>query len=170
MAKISIHVDGQCADAENPGPGGFAAVLVCGSHRKELSGGYQLTTRNRMELMSAIVALESVKGSGHSIDIHSDSRDLAWGMAHGWARRWQQDEWRMSSGKAGKKRPNRDLWERLLLLTLDLEVRFLESTPESSDRERCAALAGEQSQRPVQELEVDAGFIAENAQTEFALA
>ena len=56
--EVTIYIDGACAG--NPGPGGYGVVLLHGKHRKKLSGGYRLTTNNRMEIMAAIVALDSL--------------------------------------------------------------------------------------------------------------
>ena len=70
--KITAYTDG--AASGNPGPGGYGVVLEAGPHRKELWGGYRRTTNNRMELLAAIVALESLKSPGQDITIVSDSK------------------------------------------------------------------------------------------------
>ena len=67
---VVIYTDGACSG--NPGPGGWAAILTSGKHRKEISGGEAMTTNNRMELMAAISALEALKGPSR-VDIHTDS-------------------------------------------------------------------------------------------------
>ena len=67
--KVVIHTDGACSG--NPGPGGWGAILQSGQHRKELKGGEELTTNNRMELMAAISALEALK-SPSDVDLYTD--------------------------------------------------------------------------------------------------
>ena len=68
---VVIYTDGACSG--NPGPGGWGAILISGRHRKELSGGEAVTTNNRMELMAAISALESLKVAPSRVDLHTDS-------------------------------------------------------------------------------------------------
>ena len=68
---IYLYTDG--AASGNPGPGGWGAGLVCGTHRKELSGGYRLTTNNRMELLAVIRGLEAIKWKDATVRIYSDS-------------------------------------------------------------------------------------------------
>ena len=72
---IIIYTDG--SSRGNPGPGGFGVVLIAGAHRKEISEGYKLTTNNRMELLSVIVALETLKKEGSVATIYSDSLRLS---------------------------------------------------------------------------------------------
>lgn len=70
--QITIYTDG--AASGNPGPGGFGVVLMAGPYRKELMGGFRLTTNNRMELLAVIVGLEALKNEGEEVTIYSDSR------------------------------------------------------------------------------------------------
>jgi ribonuclease HI len=105
LKAITIYTDGACIG--NPGPGGYAAILLSGKTPKEISGGFRLTTNNRMELMGAIVALESLKEKSE-VKLYSDSSYLVKGMSLGWARKWRAKDWK--KGKA----ENVDLWERLL--------------------------------------------------------
>src|SRR5262245_43236712 len=107
--EVTVYTDGACIG--NPGPGGYAAVLLCGRRRKELRGGRRLTTNNRMELLAAIVALEALKWPCR-VRVHSDSRYLVDAMTQGWARRWQAQSWK----RKGKPVVNADLWERLLVI------------------------------------------------------
>ena len=76
----------------NPGPGGYGAILVYQINRKELSGGYRLTTNNRMELMAAIQGLAALKDPCQ-VRLYSDSKYLVEAMEKGWARRWQAHNW-----------------------------------------------------------------------------
>ena len=114
--EITIYTDGACIG--NPGPGGYAAIVITGKTQNELSGGARLTTNNRMELMAAIVALEGLKEKSQ-VTLHSDSSYLVNGMTKGWAKKWRATNWK--KGKA----ENVDLWERLLELCERHTVEFL---------------------------------------------
>jgi len=104
--RVTIHTDGACSG--NPGPGGFGAILQWGGHSRELKGGENHTTNNRMELMAAIVALETLKRAC-VIDIHTDSQYLRQGITS-WIHTWKRNGWRTSDKKPVK---NADLWQRL---------------------------------------------------------
>ena len=114
---VVIYTDGACLG--NPGPGGYAAVLLQGRHRKELSGGYRRTTNNRMEIMAAIAALELLKHRC-TVALHTDSQYVQQSVSLGWARRWQSRGWKHQDGK----RLNWDLWERLLAVCAKHDVTF----------------------------------------------
>lgn len=86
MKSITIYTDGACLG--NPGPGGYGVVLLYGSHRKELSGGFGLTTNNRMELLACIVGLEALKQKCE-VTLFSDSKYVIEAMTLGWAERWR---------------------------------------------------------------------------------
>jgi len=116
LKEIIIYTDGACIG--NPGPGGYAAIVIWGDEKKELSGGFRLTTNNRMELMAAIVALDSLKEKSQ-VTLHSDSSYLVNGMTQGWAKKWRAKGWK--KGKA----ENVDLWERLLELDERHAVKFV---------------------------------------------
>ena len=98
---VRIWTDGSCLG--NPGPGGWAALLTFGEHERELSGGEDQTTNNRMELMAAIVALETLKRPC-TVELWSDSKYVVDGITQ-WIAGWKRRAW--------KKVKNRDLWERL---------------------------------------------------------
>jgi ribonuclease HI len=107
---IDIYSDGSCLG--NPGPGGWAAILMRGGARKEISGGFALTTNNRMELFAAIMALEALKIVCPTA-IYTDSKYLCDAVNKKWLAGWQAKNWK----KADKKEVlNRDLWERFALL------------------------------------------------------
>ena len=108
--QVVIYTDGACSG--NPGPGGYGAVLLWNGHRKELSGGFRLTTNNRMELLGAIVALETLKEPCR-VKLYSDSEYLVRAVTLGWTERWRARGWRLANGKPAL---NVDLWERLLAL------------------------------------------------------
>ena len=84
--QVTIHTDGACIG--NPGRGGYGVVLQFGEHRKELSGGYRLTTNNRMELMGPIKALQTLEQS-YSVILYSDSRYVVDAIEKGWVERWR---------------------------------------------------------------------------------
>ncbi len=104
--KVVIHTDGACSG--NPGPGGWGAILESGPHRKELKGGEPLTTNNRMELMAAIMALETLKAPSE-VDLYTDSNYLRGGITS-WIKAWKRNGWRTADRKPVK---NAELWERL---------------------------------------------------------
>ncbi|MGU3494132.1 ribonuclease HI [Xanthobacteraceae bacterium A53D] len=106
MSRVDIWTDGACSG--NPGPGGWGAILRAGEREKELSGGEQLTTNNRMELMAAIAALEALKKTC-AVDLHTDSEYLRNGITK-WMFGWKKNGWRTADKKPVK---NQDLWERL---------------------------------------------------------
>jgi ribonuclease HI len=103
---VTIHTDGACSG--NPGPGGWGVILQWGSHTRELKGGEAHTTNNRMELMAAIMALETFKRPCE-VDLHTDSQYLRQGITH-WIHDWKQRGWRTGDRKPVK---NVDLWQRL---------------------------------------------------------
>ncbi|HYG14520.1 MAG TPA: ribonuclease H, partial [Bacteroidia bacterium] len=100
--KLKVFTDG--AARGNPGPGGYGVVMAWGTHRKELSAGYVLTTNNRMELMAVIAALEALTKEGLEIELYTDSKYVCESVEKGWLWNW------MKTGFKGKK--NADLWMR----------------------------------------------------------
>jgi len=149
--KIQIYTDGGCEP--NPGPGGFGAVLMHSKKRKEISGGFRLTTNNRMELLAAISGLELLKESC-AVTLYSDSKYLVEAMTLGWAKNWKQKGW----WRKGERVPNADLWGRLLALCETHQVKFewvrghagnIEN--ECCDRLSSAALKGAN-------LQIDTGY------------
>jgi len=117
-SQVAIYSDGACLG--NPGPGGWAAVLLCGGHRREISGGYRRTTNNRMELLAVVEALECLKASC-SVTVFTDSRYLHDAVNKGWLAKWRGNGWLTSEKKPVK---NRDLWVRLDILLKAHKVRF----------------------------------------------
>jgi ribonuclease HI len=135
--KVLIYTDGGAIT--NPGPGGYGVVLRYKKHKKELSGGFQLTTNNRMELMACIEGLKALK-SECEVVLFSDSMYAVSGIANGRVRKWQANGW-----KRGKKHrvENVDLWEQLLELC-DIhqpEFRWIRGHTGNPDNERCDQLA-----------------------------
>lgn len=114
---VTIYTDGACSG--NPGPGGWGAILVSGSHRKEISGGEPNTTNNRMELTAAIEALNALKGP-RSVDLYTDSNYLREGITS-WLAKWRQNGWRTANRKPVK---NAELWKALDQARQRHEVRW----------------------------------------------
>lgn len=153
--KVTIFTDGACLG--NPGPGGYAAILLYGKHRKEIAGGCRRTTNNRMEIMAAIAALRALK-TPCEVDLYSDSQYLVNAMTKGWARRWQTQGWMRTKSEPAK---NPDLWEELLRLCRIHQVHFhwLRGHDGHPDNERCDYLATQAAQAP--DLPPDQGYEAE---------
>lgn len=137
LPEVVIYTDGACSG--NPGPGGWAALLMYGSHKKELNGYEAHTTNQRMELMAAIGGLEALKRSC-SVKLHSDSAYLVNAFQQKWLDKWQRNGWLNA-----KKQPveNQDLWKRLLALTKEHQVHWVKVEGHSDDEfnERCDYLA-----------------------------
>ena len=146
--KIVIYTDG--AARGNPGPGGYGAVLLSGPHRKELSGGFRLTTNNRMELLAVIKALEALKFENCDVTVYTDSRYVADAVEKGWVFNWVQKRFK------GKKNP--DLWLRFLEVYKKHRIRFVwvKGHADNPLNERCDQLAVEASLRPG--LQEDTGY------------
>lgn len=141
---VFIYTDG--GSLGNPGPGGYGVVQVMNGIRKEFSGGFRLTTNNRMELMACIVALRELTHEGPVI-LHSDSKYVVDGVTKGWARRWRAKGWMRT---ATEKAKNADLWAELLALTekFDVEFRWVKGHAGIAENERCDFLVNrEQAKR-----------------------
>ena len=136
-AAVTIHTDGACLG--NPGPGGYGVILDHQGRRKELSGGYALTTNNRMELLAAIVGLEALN-QPCDVTLYSDSRYLVDAVSKGWAVKWRRNGWMRNKREAAV---NPDLWERLLNLLErhNTDFRWVRGHSGNPDNERCDALA-----------------------------
>ncbi|MBI1407779.1 MAG: ribonuclease HI [Caulobacter sp.] len=104
--KVLIYTDGACRG--NPGPGGWGAILMAGKNVKELKGGEPATTNNRMELMAAIQALETLN-KPCQVELHTDSQYVQRGVSE-WLHLWKARNWRTMTKGAVK---NEDLWRRL---------------------------------------------------------
>ena len=103
---VVIYSDGACSG--NPGPGGWGAVMISGTHLKEISGGEPGTTNNRMELMAALQALEALK-KPCKVELHTDSQYVMKGISE-WIHGWKRRGWKTADNKPVK---NDDLWRRL---------------------------------------------------------
>lgn len=115
---MEIYTDGACSG--NPGPGGWGAVLRYGGQERELCGPERVTTNNRMEMMAAIQALESLRRPA-TVHLHTDSTYLRNGITR-WIHAWQRNGWQTSARTPVK---NVDLWQRLVAATARHEVRWI---------------------------------------------
>ena len=113
---ITMYTDG--SSRGNPGPGGYGTILMAGSHHKELSQGYRLTTNNRMELMAVIAGLQALKRDGMQITVYSDSQYIVKAIEQGWLKTWIATDF-----KGGKK--NKDLWTLYFRLAQKHKLRFV---------------------------------------------
>lgn len=118
METLKIYTDGACSG--NPGPGGWAAILLFGNARKEISGFEPETTNNRMELRAAVEALRAVKKKC-KIELYSDSAYLVNAINQHWLDGWQKNGWRTSSKDDVK---NKDLWLEIIELNRSLSPEF----------------------------------------------
>lgn len=136
MKKVIIHSDGGCHG--NPGPGGWAAVLEHGKHRKELSGGVPATTNNRMELQAAIEAFGVLK-EPCEVEFYTDSEYVKNGVT-AWVYNWKRNGWRTKSKQPVK---NEDLWRALDAQASRHKVvwHWLKGHAGHAGNERCDQLA-----------------------------
>ena len=124
---VTIYTDGACSG--NPGPGGWAAILVFGERERVISGFEQRTTNNRMELRAAVEALAALKEPCR-VRLHTDSAYLHRAFTDGWLGRWQQTGWKTASKKPVE---NQDLWRRLLEVSREHDVEWVKVKGHASD-------------------------------------
>ena len=166
---IRIYTDGSAL--ENPGAGGWAAIMERKGKRRSQSKGYRRTTNNRMELMGAaesldfLVKLESEKkiDSDTSVIVITDSEYLVSAMTRGWAKRWRKNQWTKQDGEKAK---NTDLWKRILHASDRLKkvefrwvrghARYREAF--SAENDMCDKMAKEVAGQPQDRLLVDEGY------------
>lgn len=148
---VAIYTDGSCLG--NPGPGGYGVVLRYQQHQKEMSGGYQQTTNNRMELLAAIVGLESLT-QPCDVDLTTDSQYVRLGITQ-WLANWKKNNWKTSQKEPVK---NQDLWRRLDAACQGHKVNWhwVKGHAGHPENERCDELARVAATH--QATEVDAGF------------
>jgi ribonuclease HI len=147
VKEVTIYTDGACIG--NPGPGGYGVVLLFGRHRREISGGFRLTTNNRMEIIAAIIGLKALKAKC-TVKIFSDSQYLVDSMSKGWVMKWKSKGWR--------KAKNPDLWRQLLEACEPHEVGFywVQGHAGDPENERCDQLSMQAAQR--RDLPPDTGY------------
>lgn len=136
MKEVTIYTDGACSG--NPGPGGWAAILIYGKHEKELSGGEEETTNNRMELSGAIAALGALT-ERCSVTLYTDSQYIERAINEHWLDGWKKRGWRRREGPV----KNLELWQELdrLLGEHSVAVRWVKGHAENEYNNRCDALA-----------------------------
>jgi ribonuclease HI len=151
--EVTIYTDGGAR--YNPGPGGYGVVQIYNGERKELCGGFRLTTNNRMELMGCLVALRALEHRDKKVTLYSDSSYVVNGITRGWAKNWRKKGWIKSD-----KQPavNPDLWAELLDLVegLDITFQWVKGHAGHPMNERCDALAVAASGQ--EGLPADAGY------------
>lgn len=132
--QVIIYTDG--SSRGNPGPGGYGAILIWGTHKKEISGGFRTTTNNRMELMAVIEALKALTKEGLDILVYSDSQYVVNAVEKGWLKKWIS-----TSFSGGKK--NKDLWLEYHRLASKHKINFkwVKGHAENIFNNRCDVLA-----------------------------
>jgi ribonuclease HI len=152
LKHVTIYTDGACIG--NPGPGGYGVVLIYENRRKELSGGYRMTTNNRMEIMAAIAGLQALKERCR-VTLYSDSQYLVRAVSQGWAKRWQAKGWMRNRRERAL---NPDLWETLLQLCdhHEVDLRWVKGHARSPENLRCDDLAMQAAQQ--RDLPADYGY------------
>ncbi len=140
MEPVNLYTDG--ASRGNPGPGGYGAVLKCGKHYKEISGGFRRTTNNRMELLAVIIGLEAIKRINAEVNVYSDSSYVVRAVNEGWLKKWLD--------KGLEKQKNPDLWERFVKIASLHRPRFfwVKGHAGHPENERCDRLAVEAALAP----------------------
>jgi ribonuclease HI len=135
--EVTLYTDGACSG--NPGPGGWAAVLIWGENRKEISGFEADTTNNRMEITAVVQGLRALTRSC-SVRVHSDSSYVVNAFQKRWLDKWKRNGWRTSTGKPVE---NQDLWLELLSVMEPHKVRFewVEGHGDDAINNRCDELA-----------------------------
>ena len=134
MSEIKIYTEG--SSRGNPGPGGFGVILLWGSHRKEISKGFRLTTNNRMELLAVISGLESITKKELPVIIYSDSQYVVRAIEEGWLKKWIATDF-----KGGKK--NKDLWTTYFHLSQKMKIKMIwvKGHADNAFNNRCDELA-----------------------------
>lgn len=151
MSIIKIYTDG--SSRGNPGPGGLGVILLWGTHRKEISKGFRLTTNNRMELLAVITGLEAIKKKDLPVMIYSDSQYVVRAIEEGWLKKWVATDF-----KGGKK--NKDLWMHYHRLAMHMKVKmnWVKGHADNPLNNRCDELATEAADG--KHLEPDKGYEA----------
>ncbi|MBR1574441.1 MAG: ribonuclease HI [Bacteroidales bacterium] len=146
---IFLYTDG--ASSGNPGPGGYGAILRCGSYEKELSGGFACTTNNRMELLAVIMGLEAIRWDHARVEVWSDSSYVVKAINEGWLEKWQRKQF--------AKVKNPDLWQRFLAAYRRHYVSFhwIKGHAGHPENERCDRLAVAAGHQP--DLPQDSGYL-----------
>jgi len=150
---VEMYTDGACSG--NPGPGGWGVLMRYGDHEKEMSGGEDETTNNRMEMMAVIQGLEALKKSSE-VHVYTDSKYVMQGVNE-WLEGWKAKGWKTAAKKPVK---NQDLWERIDLLISKHKVTFfwVKGHAGHPENERCDQLAVEAAELQEYQQSVDTEF------------
>jgi ribonuclease HI len=137
MKNVEIYTDGACSG--NPGPGGWAAILLYNGKERTVSGGEPATTNNRMELMAAIQGLKMLN-QRCAVKLYSDSSYMVDALTKGWLERWRMNMWRTAAKDDVK---NVDLWEQIVTLCSSHDIAWSKVKGHSDNEfnNRCDALA-----------------------------
>jgi len=152
LKEVIIYTDGCCI--MNPGPGGYGVILCYNNHEKELSGGFRLTTSNRMEITAAIIGLKALKFSC-SVKLYCDSKYLVYAIMEGWVQRWKSNNWLWNEKE---KATDVDLWDNLLNLCSQHTVDFIwvKDHAKYPYSERCDTISKEATNQ--KNLPIDEGY------------
>jgi ribonuclease HI len=162
MKKVEIHTDGSCLG--NPGPGGYAAILVCNGREKVISGGCKNTTNSRMELTAVVEGLSALTEPCEVI-VYSDSKYVVDAVCQRWLFVWQDRNWI----KPDRKRVlNVDLWQKLTPLLSKHQVKFEWTKGHAGNKynERCDGIATSEAQKYKDEIK-NSVIVPENPIDEF---
>lgn len=165
LENVFIYADG--AASPNPGRGGYGVVLLRDGRRQEISGGFRLTTNNRMEILGAIVGLRALKsfhgecgeqGAKPKATLYSDSKYVVDMFNGGYAAKWRENGWTRNRGK--DKALNPDLWGDLLSLAEqhDVTMVWVRGHADNVENSRCDELAV--AARQGDDLPADEGYEA----------
>ncbi len=143
MEKVLIYTDGACSG--NPGPGGWAAILMYKNTKKEISGGSSDTTNNIMELTAVIQGLKMLKFPCE-VELYSDSAYVVNAFEQKWIYGWIKKNWKTASGDQVK---NKELWQELYSLSQIHTIKFIKVKGHSDNEynNRCDELAREEIQK-----------------------
>jgi ribonuclease HI len=163
MQHVVIYTDGACAG--NPGPGGYGVVIISDGRREELSGGFRLTTNNRMEIYAAIKGLEALNEPSH-VTLYSDSEYMVKAMTQKWVLRWRANHWKRNKRERAL---NVDLWEQLLSLCELHQVVFawVKGHAGLRENERCDRLSMEALKQ--KDLPIEEGYESSQSQKQIPL-
>ena len=141
--NVILYTDGACSG--NPGPGGYAAILIYKGIEKEISGGEPNTTNNKMEIMAVVKGLEMLK-EPCNVTIYSDSAYVVNSIEMGWIFNWQKNNWKKKDNSSVK---NIELWEEMLKLLKIHNVKFVKVKGHSDNEynNRCDKLAVSESRK-----------------------
>ena len=147
---VKIYSDG--SSRNNPGISGYGTILIAGSHRKEISEGFKLSTNNRMELLGVVSGLEALKKENLDVEITSDSKYVVDAVNKGWIFSWEKNNF--------KDRKNTDLWKRFLIQYRkhNIKMIWIKGHNDHPENERCDVLATTESAKDINLLKVDEGY------------